>query len=108
MKSMCHDVRRNSPSVAALQADVLLHPHDLADRLVLDAREAPPSSMRPGGVLLARREERGRAQQAADVVGAERRPLASHRASVRDSLERGQWRVRGVCLRADYMPETCL
>ena len=106
MKSMCHDVRRSSPSVAACRptSSCIRTTSRIASS---STRAAPPSSIRPSGVLLARLEKRGRAQQAADVVGAERWPLASHRASLRDSLERVQWRVRGVCLRADYMPETC-
>src|SRR4051812_7850956 len=54
------------------QAHLLLHPHDLADRLVLDlaeplARQAPARERGPGF------EELLRTEQAADVVGPERR-----------------------------------
>ena len=48
------------------KANVLLQLHDLADRLVLDLAEV-------GIVALASGEQVRRAQQAADVVGAERR-----------------------------------
>ena len=39
MKSMCHEARRNSPSVAELQPDLLLLANDIADRLVFDRPE---------------------------------------------------------------------
>jgi hypothetical protein len=52
-----------------VQSDVLLHAHDVADRLVLDGAQrlvVDPA----GGVILAGAQEVGRTQQAADVVGA--------------------------------------
>ena len=72
MKSMCQDARRNSPSVAVLQADVLLQLHDVADRLVLDGAQLGVVEL-AGRVVGARLEQPRRAQQAADVVGPERR-----------------------------------
>ena len=72
MKSMCHEARRNSPSVADCRPGIALERDDLADRLVLDRAE--PGGVEPAGrVLRARREQLGRAEQAADVVGAKRR-----------------------------------
>ena len=69
MKSMCQEARRNSPSVADWQADVVLQRDDLADRLVLD--RAQLVRRRSGRrVVLARLEQLRRPQQAADVVGA--------------------------------------
>ena len=71
MKSMCHDVRRNSPSVTVAQADRLLHADGVADRVVLDRTELLRGDA-PRGRLLPRAQQRRRAEQAADVVGAER------------------------------------
>ena len=52
-----------------LKADVLLHLHDVADRLVLD--RAQRLVVDPAvGVVLAGAQQFGRSQQAADVVGA--------------------------------------
>src|SRR5581483_488760 len=55
-----------------LQPDLLLLPHDLADRLVLDAPQLVVVDA-AGGVVLARLQEPLRAKQAAHVVGPERR-----------------------------------
>jgi hypothetical protein len=65
-------VRRNSPSVIALQAPVLLPLHDLADGLVLHFAQLRARDLVALEVTIARREELPRAQEAADVVGAER------------------------------------
>ena len=79
MKSMCQDERRNSPSVTVRRPDVLLQPHGLADRVVLDGAQllVVELAVRVGRTRV---EQPLRAQQAADVVGAERRcvPLAHH------------------------------
>ncbi len=72
MKSMCQDVRRNSPSVTDLQADVLLQLDGVGDRGVLDLAQRVVVD-RAGGEVVARGEQLGRAQQAADVVGPEGR-----------------------------------
>ena len=69
---MCQVARRNSPSVTDCEPDLLLHADDLVDRVVLGGLEALVVEL-AGGVRLARLEQLGRAQQAADVVGAERR-----------------------------------
>ena len=72
MKSMCQEPRRSSPSVASCRPIGLLQAHRLADRLILDRAQLV-------GVDGARRvvgpglQQRRRAQQAADVIGAERR-----------------------------------
>jgi hypothetical protein len=58
-----------------LQADFSLHPHDLADGVVLDGAEVPVGEA-AGGVLLAGLQQLRRPQEAADVVGAERRLVA--------------------------------
>jgi hypothetical protein len=53
------------------QADLLLLAHDVGDRLVLDPAElvgVDPA----GGEVVARLQQPGGAEQAADVVGAER------------------------------------
>jgi hypothetical protein len=68
---MCHEPRRNSPSVTTSEADLLLHPENIADRIILDmvqlfGRKAA------GSVLLPRPRQFRRPQQAADLVGAER------------------------------------
>ena len=71
-KSKCHHERRNSPSVASLQADLLLLLDDLLDLAVLDLLELGGGDLALlalGARLLQRRG----AQQAADHVGAERR-----------------------------------
>ena len=72
MKSMCQEARRNSPSVTGAQPDLLLHAHDLADRVVLDGAQllVVEPAVRVRGPRV---EQPLRAQQAADVVGAERR-----------------------------------
>ena len=58
MKSMCHDARRNSPSVTDSQPDLLLHPHDVADRGVLGGAQLvgvePAGGVRPRGPRAAR------------------------------------------------------
>ena len=63
-------MRRNSPSVTLLQAHVFLELDDLGDRVVLDGAQRLGRD-RAGGTLLARLEQALRAQEAADVVGAE-------------------------------------
>ena len=65
-------VRRNSPSVMPCRPRSSWHLHDVADRVVLDRAQ------RGGGdlaacELLARVEQLLRPQEAADVIGAERR-----------------------------------
>ena len=70
MKSMCQDVRRNSPSVADCSPTVLLHAHDVADRLVLDRAQL-------GGVDLAR--PRARRAPASSSGGRSRLPTWSAR-----------------------------
>ena len=55
-----------------LEPDLLLHADDLVDRGVLGGLQALVVE-RAGGVRLARLVQLGRAQQAPDVVGAERR-----------------------------------
>ena len=54
-----------------LEPDVLLHPHDVADGVVLDGAQLVGAEPTGGGVL-AGLEQRRRAEQAADVIGAER------------------------------------
>jgi hypothetical protein len=71
MKSMCHDVRRNSPSVAA-QAEVLLQGDDVADRVVFGRAELVGVDAACAEVLPGRDQLAG-AEQAADVLGPERR-----------------------------------
>ena len=72
MKSMCQVARRNSPSVTDWS------PTSSCIRTT-SSIAASSAAFRPlvvelaGGVRLARLEQLGRAQQAADVVGAERR-----------------------------------
>src|SRR5215467_5676474 len=56
----------------AAQAVPFLERHDVADRRVLDGAELARGDL-PGLGAVARGEERGWAQEAADVVGAERR-----------------------------------
>src|SRR3546814_9549663 len=71
------DVEEGAPELAvgdALQAGVLLALHHRADAVVLDLPE--PGVVQPAaGMLLARLGEAARAQEAADVVGAEGRSL---------------------------------
>jgi hypothetical protein len=65
MKSRCQKSRLNSPSVidcSRLQADRFLLRDGATDRFVLDRAQI-------GILRFARSRERGRAQQAADVVG---------------------------------------
>ena len=82
-----------------LQPGLLLHADDVPDRLVLGLREAlvvEPA----GGVRLARLEQLGRPQQAADVVGAERRTgslghsLSSRRVRERQYTARNRFTIR--------------
>lgn len=73
MKSTCHDLRRNFPSGNRPQADVALLAHDRTDGVVIDTVQLvgiDPS----GSVVLLRPQQFRWAQQAVDVVGAERRP----------------------------------
>ncbi len=58
-----------------LQAGVLLHLHDLGDRAILDRAQLRRRDL-AARLLLARLEQVFRAQEAADVIGAERRCLA--------------------------------
>ena len=58
------------------QPDLLLLAHDVADRLVLDRRAARRRRCGPGLEVLAGLQQPRRAQQAADVVGAEGGPGA--------------------------------
>ena len=69
---MCHQERRNSPSVTALRPDLFLlldHARDLAvlDLLELLGRDFALGAL--GACLV----QRGGSKQAADVIGAERR-----------------------------------
>ena len=82
MKSMCHDVRRNSPSVAVRTPGVALERHDVADRGVLDLAQAVVVEL-AGPVPGAGVEEVGRPEQAPDVVGAERRKRSGGHVSER-------------------------
>ncbi len=59
------------------QADALLHADDIRDGGVLDRAELGRRDQ-PGGVLLSRPVHLGGSQQAADVVGPERRRGTSH------------------------------
>ena len=61
MKSMCQEVRRNSPSVTS-QAGLALQLDHLADRIVLDGAQARASSTRRNltGARLGRRGGRRR------------------------------------------------
>ena len=72
MKSMCHDARRNSPSVADCRPTSSCSCDDVADRLVLDLAQLVGVDPVVGEVL-ARLQQLWRAQEAADVVGSERR-----------------------------------
>ena len=71
MKSMCQEVRRNSPSVAERSPTSACIAHDVADGLVLDDAQLvggdPPSAVLGPGL-----QQVLRPQQAADVVGPER------------------------------------
>ena len=77
-KSRCHQERRNSPSVTALQPDLFLLADDALDLAVFDRLEVGRRNLALGA-LRARLLQGGRAQQAADMVGAERRLGALHR-----------------------------
>ena len=69
--------RRNSPSVALRKSDLRLARDDLLDRGVFDGGQIRGSDL---AALAARASllQRGRAQQAADVVGAKRRRGSGH------------------------------
>ena len=54
-----------------LEPDLLLHPHDVADGVVLGGAEVLGADATGGGVL-AGLEQRRRAEQAPDVIGTER------------------------------------
>ena len=71
MKSMCHDVRRNSPSVTVRSPASLLQPDDVGDRGVLGRAELLVGDAALG-VTLPGVEEHPWSQEAADVVAAER------------------------------------
>ena len=75
MKSMCHDARRNSPSVAERSPTSRWSATTSRDRRVLDAAQLVGVD-RAVGEPLPRLEQLGRAQQAADVVGAEGRSVS--------------------------------
>jgi hypothetical protein len=80
------------------QADVALHADDVPDRLVLDSAEFLGGD-RSRRVIGAGAQQLGRAQQAADVVGPERRDVAQrHRsfASNRRPRPRGRTKVATV------------
>jgi hypothetical protein len=62
----------------AAQAQILLVLHDLADRAVLDLAQRGGRDGTPRG-LRARVEQKFRAQEAADVIGTERRPRRAER-----------------------------
>ena len=55
-----------------LEADLLLHGEDVADALILQFAELGVADL-PGGMAAEGLPQRGGAQQAADVIGAERR-----------------------------------
>ena len=85
MKSMCQDSRRSSPSVAARSP---------ASSCLRTTSRMAPSSISRSSSALSRpaanssraRSSSGRAQQAADVVGAERRPSGEARPWPRRSV----------------------
>ena len=88
MKSMCHEPRRSSPSVAACSPIASCMRTAVAHGVVLDRAQLVGLEA-PVGVVGARLQERGRAQQAADVIGAERRlGTPGHRDAVLDSRVR--------------------
>ena len=72
-----------------LEPDLLLHSHHVADALVLDARVILFADL-AGGMPPERLAQRGRPQQAADMIGAERRtvrrPLPSRRSTCGQAL----------------------
>ena len=72
------------PVGRALQPDVALHLHDLADRVILDRAQLLGGEL-AGGELFAGCQQLLRPQQAAHVVGAERwnRAAAGGRAGAR-------------------------
>ena len=89
MKSMCQEARRNSPSVTDCSpASSCMR---TTSRIASSSACAEAGVVEPaGGVRLARLQQLGRPQQAADVVGAERRTGAlGHSLSSR--------RVCGAC-----------
>jgi hypothetical protein len=71
-----------------MQTDVFLHFHDIADAHILNAREG--ISVDPlRGAVAERLPQRRRSQQAADVVGPERRSafaLAAHPTNILASV----------------------
>jgi hypothetical protein len=67
MKSMCHDAELAVGRRP--QSDVLLHLHDVADRVVLDGAQRLVVDP-PRGVVVPGLQQFRRAQEAADVVGA--------------------------------------
>ena len=76
MKSMCQE---RAPELAVgrrAQADLGLHRHHLADRLVLGGAQLLGGEP-AGRVVGPRGQQLRRAQQAADVVGAERGKLVT-------------------------------
>ena len=87
MKSMCHDARRNSPSVA--ERSPTSSCLRTTSRIASSSIAAQLGRVDPaGGVVVARLQQLRRAEQAADVVGAERRLRAcAHRIGL---LGRGQ------------------
>ena len=68
-------VRRNSPSVMPERPEVLLEADDVPDRRVLLLAQRGAGDL-PFGEPIAGREQRRRAQEAADVVGAKGRRRA--------------------------------
>ena len=106
MKSMCQDPRRNSPSVTVRSPASRCSAITSSIGGVLEARSSAAS------IVPAARSSRAcssgrRAQQAADVVGAERRGVTEHGSSSRTAARSsppwhadgrrhpGGWRVRG-------------
>ena len=80
----------------ALQTEVLLESHDVADRRILDGTQLGAVDG-AASMTLARLEQRRRAQEAADVIGAERgRAANSHRDSFEANADALQRRVRAV------------
>ena len=71
MKSMCHDSRRNSPSVAE-RSPISSCLRTISAIASSSTARSSSASMTAGGVVLARLQQPLRAEQAADVVGAER------------------------------------
>ena len=100
MKSMCHDARRNSPSVAdcrptssCMRTTSRIASSSIGAQLV----GVDP----PAGEVVARPQQLGRAQQAADVVGAERRSVAqAHGAPRSGSSASARWATAKAALAA--------